>query len=646
MSLTRMRQKFSHVLNFGVWIFIAIFVITATVMFSGSGLSGLSGSGGSQGGEDAFAEVNGQTITNGQFRELEDNIRQQIKQYSPPGQPVTMQQQGSVPRYAWEQILSEYATAEVAKKRGVTADDGEAQAEIERMADQQAEIIGKGLSVDEMTTLRQNLIAGKDPESVRRQLLGQRLNEKLTKDVRPVEVQVAHVLIKTDTRSEDAARKIAEDVARQARAGSDFAALAKKYSEDEGSKVKDGVVGWASAMPMPPDPAAKKKPAVEPATTFVPEFTAASLLLRPGQVSDPVRSTFGYHVIKVVAERPYQPTGKDVEKDPKKREEALQQYKTTAVGQISQGLVSEAKRTLPLKPVSPWLKGYLAEQEPPPPPTPTDPKAAKPAVAPGLNEAITAYQQALDKNDPAADASLAYKLAQLYQRAAATEKNPTPLYEKALANLQKWDKRSSDAELFVAEGELLEKLKRKSDALEAYKTALDKWYREPGVLTTLAEKFKALGRTELAQQARKKDAEEQARQAAETKRQQEAMAKISTKGDEKKDAGKTLGTVTVKTGAKDPKTGKVPIVSVTPGEAGDKKDVQGAKTDAVEKSAPKEGASAGSTKPGDVVGEVTVKTGPIDPKTGKPTILSVTQTGPDGKKTTTTPGTPAAPTKK
>lgn len=106
----------------------------------------------------------------------------------------------------------------------------------------------------------------------------------------PEQVRVRHILIETpqpgpdgkvDPKALDAARAKAQDVAKQVRAGGNFAELAKKYSADPGSKDKGGEIGW-----------------VTPTSGYVPEFIKGSLALNAGQTSDPVQSAFGFHIIQ------------------------------------------------------------------------------------------------------------------------------------------------------------------------------------------------------------------------------------------------------------------------------------------------------------------------------------------------------------
>jgi peptidyl-prolyl cis-trans isomerase D len=98
----------------------------------------------------------------------------------------------------------------------------------------------------------------------------------------PEQVRASHILLKTEGKDEATVRKQAEDVLKQAKApGADFAALAKKYSEDDGSKVNGGDLDYFGRGRM------------------VPEFETAAFSMQPGQTSDLVKSQFGFHIIKV-----------------------------------------------------------------------------------------------------------------------------------------------------------------------------------------------------------------------------------------------------------------------------------------------------------------------------------------------------------
>ncbi len=97
----------------------------------------------------------------------------------------------------------------------------------------------------------------------------------------PEQVRASHILFKTEGKDEAAVKKTAEQVLARAKAGEDFAALAKKYSEDDANKDKGGDLDYFGRGVM-----AK-------------EFEDAAFSLQPGQISDLVKTAFGYHIIKV-----------------------------------------------------------------------------------------------------------------------------------------------------------------------------------------------------------------------------------------------------------------------------------------------------------------------------------------------------------
>jgi peptidyl-prolyl cis-trans isomerase D len=105
----------------------------------------------------------------------------------------------------------------------------------------------------------------------------------------PERVKVRHILIETpkpgadgkvDQKAVDEARAKAQDILKQVKAGGNFAELAKKYSQDPGSKDKGGELGWI----------------VKGQT--VAEFEKTAFSQSKGQISDPVQTSFGFHIIQ------------------------------------------------------------------------------------------------------------------------------------------------------------------------------------------------------------------------------------------------------------------------------------------------------------------------------------------------------------
>jgi len=102
----------------------------------------------------------------------------------------------------------------------------------------------------------------------------------------PEQVRASHILLKTEGKDDAAVKAKAEEILKQAKSGADFAELAKKNSEDEASAKNGGDLDYFGKGRM------------------VPEFDAAVFAMQPGQVSDLVKTQYGYHIIKLVDKKP------------------------------------------------------------------------------------------------------------------------------------------------------------------------------------------------------------------------------------------------------------------------------------------------------------------------------------------------------
>jgi peptidyl-prolyl cis-trans isomerase D len=107
-------------------------------------------------------------------------------------------------------------------------------------------------------------------------------NNNIDQYTTPEQVRASHILFKTEGKDDATVKAKAEDVLKQARAGADFAQLAKKYSEDEASAKNGGDLDYFGRGRM------------------VPEFDQAVFAMQPGQISDLVKTQYGYHIIKLV----------------------------------------------------------------------------------------------------------------------------------------------------------------------------------------------------------------------------------------------------------------------------------------------------------------------------------------------------------
>lgn len=104
------------------------------------------------------------------------------------------------------------------------------------------------------------------------------------------DVEVAHILLAVDNRlaekSDSAVYRKAAGIVNEIRNGKSFEALAAKYSDDESTAKNGGYIGFIRGF----------------MTVF--PFEEAAYNTAPGEVSNPVRSKFGYHIVKVISRRP------------------------------------------------------------------------------------------------------------------------------------------------------------------------------------------------------------------------------------------------------------------------------------------------------------------------------------------------------
>jgi peptidyl-prolyl cis-trans isomerase SurA len=114
-------------------------------------------------------------------------------------------------------------------------------------------------------------------------LIGKReAGERKTVD----ETKAQHILlIPNAIRDEDATRALSRDIYERLQKGEDFAALAKKYSDDPGSKNSGGDLGW------------------QPPGVFAPDFQERIDQLKLNEISQPFHTQFGWHIARVVDRR-------------------------------------------------------------------------------------------------------------------------------------------------------------------------------------------------------------------------------------------------------------------------------------------------------------------------------------------------------
>lgn len=188
-----------------------------------------------------------------------------------------------------ETMINDKISLQQAAKSNIKVDPDELDAEIK-----QQELYHGGAEALDNYLKEQGISRDAFEKIVEEQLIINLLRNKITKDISVQEaeakkyydenkemfklqspqVRAQHILVKTEEEAKEIKKKLEE--------GTDFGELAKKYSQDPGSKDKGGDLGYFAKGFM------------------VQEFEEAAFSLKPGEISDLVKTQFGYHIIKVL----------------------------------------------------------------------------------------------------------------------------------------------------------------------------------------------------------------------------------------------------------------------------------------------------------------------------------------------------------
>jgi Parvulin-like peptidyl-prolyl isomerase len=248
------------------------------------------------------------------------------------------------------------------------------------------------------------------------------------------QITVSHILIglkdsNNKPRTDAQALQQANEVYQKVTSGGDFAQLAKQYSDDPGSKDKGGTYG-----PMPLD---------QFKTSMAKEFVDGALALKAGQISKPVKTQFGYHIIRLDAEGV--PTGSEYKEKYKQVHDSLlvrKAQESPAYTDWVQKINRKAQNNLEI--LDPGLRAFRLKNEQ------------------KWEEASVAYEKAMKKGyyknrlDTYIDASDVYvQLKQVQKAIALLKKAPVALitdsidYQIAMANAYKADNKLNQAEAIL-----------------------------------------------------------------------------------------------------------------------------------------------------------------------------------------------------
>jgi peptidyl-prolyl cis-trans isomerase C len=255
-------------------------------------------------GSKLIAKGKGVEVTRGQ---LDDEAVRLKGQAAARGQSIPPEQMGLMER----QILEQLIQVQLLKAQANEADKTAGKALAEKRFEEAKTKIGSEEALNRQLKLmgatREEVLAKWAESATAESVLKRELKVNVTdadakkyydenpaRFEEPEMVRASHILLvttdpKTNAELSDeqkaAKRKLMEGLLKRARAGEDFAKLAKEYSEDPGSKDTGGEYKFARGR-------------------MLPEFEAAAFSLATNQVSDIVITRFGYHIIKLSEKMP------------------------------------------------------------------------------------------------------------------------------------------------------------------------------------------------------------------------------------------------------------------------------------------------------------------------------------------------------
>lgn len=467
MSITRMRRKMGAGMKIILGVVMVIFIVSIPIVF-GTRQRGPLGRDQEMGITKVVAVVNGEEISRRDFLTALARIRDF---YSRQG-GVGIESLEHVRASTLNSLIEREVEIQTAKARGIRVSRGDVKRETKKRVDEETaayrERYGERANVREFAARLRNLY-GQRGDEIRQELIIERLRKAIESQVKVTdqdllesygEVEARHILVGTRERpgakkvSDAEARKKAENLLKQIKAGADFAELAERESDDPGSAPQGGSLGWVKRGQM------------------VPEFEKAAFALKKGETSGVVKSPFGYHIVRVTDRRRSLP--EDFKKNKKElREELLRKRQMEAWVEFTEQQREKAKVTVP----DPELRGARAYLE-------------------GDHEqALKDFQKALEYAERLGEDVLGavhFSIGQIHLRRKEWRKAAQALEESVdIATLELLP-------IYLALGQAYLEMGNKEKAREWYQSAADEYPDDTASLWQLKQAFEKLGDQERA----------------------------------------------------------------------------------------------------------------------------------------------------
>lgn len=198
--------------------------------------------------------------------------------------PEQMPEESLIEKQVLDRLIRTKVVKKLARENGISQDSAEVEEQFQKIAEENggeekvAQILSDLYGLDIPTFKR--LIAD--------QLLEEKLKDKFENDLQ-LQVKTRHILVKVGKNAKEeekeAARKKAEGYLKQIKEGANFAEVAKKHSEDEASQGQGGELPFFSKGQT------------------VKEYEEAAFSMEKDEISDPILSQYGYHIIEVLEKK-------------------------------------------------------------------------------------------------------------------------------------------------------------------------------------------------------------------------------------------------------------------------------------------------------------------------------------------------------